>query len=364
MQEYETAVQQTPERSYRLGVVDSIELTDLRCRRHTWLVDSLLKPGLAILAGSPKIGKSWLVLHLCMCVAKGEPFWGMRTNRGTVLYIALEDSEQRMQDRILRITEEASANLKIAFACSELGSGVAEELHSFVDEYPDARLVVIDTFQKIRMPMGQMSYAVDYAEISHLKRVADELNLCILLVHHTRKMSDSDCMNEISGTNGIAGSADTLMVLKKEKRADRTAALFCTGRDITDRELTLELDRTACLWRVMKDSYAAFPREKLPGELLGLRDFMRGIGSFEGTNTAFSEAYGKYLGAPMSPSSLKRQMSRFRYELEDRGVEFLSYRTKKERLMVAKYNEKKDAFLRRTAAKSAQAPDTPTAVNR
>ena len=94
--------------SKRLGVIDGIEITDVRYKRSAFLVDGFLKPGLSVLAGAPKIGKSWMVLQLCLSVAKGEPFMGMNTRKSTVLYIDLEDSEQRMQDRILRSAEESS----------------------------------------------------------------------------------------------------------------------------------------------------------------------------------------------------------------------------------------------------------------
>lgn len=325
----------------RLGVIGSIELTDERFKRAGFLVDSFLKPGLTILAGSPKIGKSWLVLQLCLTIAKGGSFWGMDTVQSTVLYIDLEDSEQRMQERLIRSTEEASDNLKIAFECSQLGEGLADEIRHFVDEYPDTRLVVIDTFQKIRMPLGQMSYAVDYAEISHLKRVADELNICVLLVHHTRKLSDSDFMNEISGTNGIAGSADTLMVLKKPKRTDRKATLFCTGRDIEDRTLELMLDKVTCQWKMTSDSLIK-DNENIPEIIIKLMEYMKSIGRFDGSNSVFCEGFAGFCGKPVTVNYLKRQMNRWRYELEDMGVCFLSYRTRHGRLLVIKYCEDRD----------------------
>ena len=322
---------------HRLGVISSIELTDQRYQRADFLVDTFLKPGLAILAGSPKIGKSCLVLQLCLAVADGT------------LYIDLEDSEQRMQERIVRSAEEGSDNLKITFECSQLGEGLAEEIRGFAQEYPDARLVVIDTFQKIRMPLGQMSYAVDYAEISHLKRVADELNICILLVHHTRKLSDSDYMNEISGTNGIAGSADTLLVLKKPKRTDRRANLYCTGRDISDRSLELLFDKDTCRWKVTADSLEQTD-VNLPEVIVSLREYMKSVKRYEGTNTQFCEHFSSFLKKPVAPNQLKRQMNRWRYEMEDMGVCFLSYRTRQGRLLVIKYSEDHDDLLKTAAA--------------
>ena len=335
--------EQSYEPCCRLGIIDSIELTDKRYKRVGFLVESFLKPGLVILAGAPKIGKSWMVLQLCMSIAKGEPFWGMPARQGTVLYIALEDSEQRMQERILSQTDEGSAHLKIAFECAQLGEGISEELRGFVTSYPDTRLIVIDTFQKVRMPLGQMSYAVDYAEISHLKNIADELGIAILLVHHTRKMADSDCFNEISGTNGIAGSADTLLVLKKEKRTQRTATLTCTGRDIEDREMQVELDRDSCVWKLRADSLIA-GEQPFPEMLDKLVAFMKKSICHDGTNALFCERFSAYCGSPVDARQLKRLMNMHRFALEDHGVFFSSYRTSRERLIMIRYYPQRDIY--------------------
>lgn len=329
----------------RLAIIDSVTLTETRCRRREYLIDGFLKPGLAVLAGAPKIGKSWLMLQLCLAVAKGEPFLNMDVRQSTVLYIDLEDSFERLQDRMLSGCEEPAENLKIAFRCNQLGEGIIEEIRGFKEDYPDAKLVVIDTFQKIRMPVGQMSYAVDYAEISSIKSIADELDICILLVHHTRKLGDSDFINEISGTNGIAGSADTLMVLKKSKRTERKAELFCTGRDIEDRSMELAFDNEAFRWRLISDSRQEYKKAEMPQVLFRLTDFMREIVKFEGTNEEFCSRLSAFIGSPVNKVHLKRSMNRFRFELEDRGVSFMSLRTATSRMLMIVYSKKHDRTL-------------------
>lgn len=326
-----------------LKLINSVDLTDMRYPRIEWIADGLLKPGLSVLAGAPKIGKSWLVLQLCLSVAKGEPFWGMKTRQGTVLYITLEDSEARIQERILRMTDESSENLIVSLSCSPLGSQLKEQLLGFYKQYPQTRLVVIDTFQKVRDAQSQMSYANDYADVSALKRIADELRICILLVHHTRKMGDSDCINEISGTNGIAGSADTLMILKKEKRTDRKALLSCTGRDIEDRELELMLDKESCVWRVTSDSLER-KVEEIPQILLRLIAYVGQIKHYDGSNTEFCEGLSKYCREAVQPNQLKRQMNRFRYELEDAGVYFASAKSKGYRRLAISYHPRTDGL--------------------
>ena len=151
-------------------------------------VETLLPQGLCILAGAPKIGKSWLVLDLCVKVAKGEPFLGQPTIKGTVLYLCLEDSLRRIQERLCNIADEVPDNVFFATQAGTMESGLEDQIRSFTAAYPDLSLVVIDTFQLIRGTSCDASYASDYEEVRKIKFLADSLGITILLVHHLRKM--------------------------------------------------------------------------------------------------------------------------------------------------------------------------------
>ena len=331
------------EEAPRLKVINCVDLVETRYDRIDWIVDGLIKPGLSVLAGAPKVGKSWMVLQLCTAVAKGEPFLGMETHSCDVLYITLEDSEMRIRERVLRQTEELPEKLGISLECPSIGDLLKEEIARHCGDYPMTRLIVIDTFQKIREQAGQMSYAGDYADVSAIKKIADELNISILLVHHTRKLGDSDVINEISGTNGIAGSADTLMILKKEKRTERSAVLSCTGRDIEDREMELNLSRESCVWQVINDTYQ--PEKKIiPPLLLKLIVFAGKVGYFDGSNTEFCEMFSGSVGEKIHPSNLKRLMNLYRYELEDAGVFFLSLKNNGIRRLSVYYQKREDGL--------------------
>lgn len=313
------------------------QLLSYEFERRDCIVKNLLTAGLAILAGAPKIGKSWMVLNLCSNIACGLPFLGNEVKQGDVLYLALEDDARRLQRRLLTIGDESRGHLHLANSCSPLGVQLEEQIRLFMNSHPSTRLVVIDTFQKIRKSVRETSYANDYAEVSRLKRLADSEGICILLVHHTRKLGDSDYMNEISGTTGIAGSADTLMVLKKEKRNSREAVLSCTGRDIEDREMTLLLDRETCIWEVKADSLSE-EFKSAPEEIEELAEYMKSIGSFEGGNTEFCDRFCNARSYIISPKQLKQSMNLYRWELEDMGVKFKSYRKDGKRLLRITYN--------------------------
>ena len=238
----------------RLLTIDGETLMSQPLTPLNFVVDTLLSQGLHILAGSPKVGKSWLALWLAVTVAKGEAVWGMGVKQGTTLYLCLEDSTLRIQNRLFEITEDAPASAHFTTNSDTLGKGLEEQLCAFLAEHPDTVLVIIDTLQMIRGAGYDNTYANDYRDLSVLKHIADTHGIAILLIHHLRKMNDDDPMNMISGTTGLSGATDSNFVLRKSKRRENTATLYCTGRDIPYRELALEFDGEDHVWKLLSDN--------------------------------------------------------------------------------------------------------------
>ena len=237
----------------RLLTIDGETLMSQPLTPLNFVVDTLLSQGLHILAGSPKVGKSWLALWLAVTVAKGEAVWGMGVNQGTTLYLCLEDSTLRIQNRLFEITEDAPANVHFSTNSDTLGKGLEEQLCAFLVEHPDTVLVIIDTLQMIRGTNYDNTYANDYRDLSALKRIADAHGIAILLIHHLRKELADDVFSRISGTTAISGATDSNFVLRKSKRRENTATLYCTGRDIPYRELALEFDGEDHGWKLLSD---------------------------------------------------------------------------------------------------------------
>ena len=161
-----------------LETIDADTLLSTPLPATRFVVDRLLPEGLHILAGAPKIGKSWLALWLCLCVAKGESVWDFSVTKGTVLYLCLEDSLTRIQNRLFQITEDAPDTLHFTTLAGSIGGGLEDQLKGFLTEHPGTVLVVIDTLQKVRQPGENANpYASDYRDITALKRLADDYSL-------------------------------------------------------------------------------------------------------------------------------------------------------------------------------------------
>ena len=238
----------------KLNTIVADTLQTIAYEPRTFLVEDLLPQGLHLLAGAPKIGKSWLALWLCLRVAQGEPLWNFPTHSCEVLYLCLEDSFQRIQSRLFDLTEDAPPTLHFAVMAEQLHSGLVEQIEQFLKEHPATGLIVIDTLQRIRtMSNDANPYANDYRDIGVLKALADRHRIAVLLIHHLRKLGDDDPMNMISGTTGLSGATDSNFVLRKSKRRENTATLYCTGRDIAYRELSLEFSGETHIWNLLAD---------------------------------------------------------------------------------------------------------------
>ena len=214
------------------------------------VIDGLLYSGTYLFAGAPKVGKSFFMAQLAYHISTGQKLWDYDVRQGTVLYLALEDDYQRLQERMFRMFGvEGTDNLHFAVYAKQLGAGLDEQLEKFIREPPDTRLIIIDTLQKIReVSTDAYSYANDYDIVGKMKQFADRHGICLLLVHHTRKQQAGDRFEMISGTTGLLGCADGAFLLQKEKRTDLHATLEIVGRDQPDQKLHLTRDEEKLIW--------------------------------------------------------------------------------------------------------------------
>lgn len=251
----------------KMRIFSMPELMDTHFSSRPCIIENLLPAGTYILAGAPKIGKSFLVLQTAYQVSAGEPFLGFPSRQGTVLYLALEDTYERLQKRLAQMTERDSPDLVLSVLADTLEEDLLEHLENFLFEYPETVLVIIDTLQRIRGRVPDNgNYAADYDTIAKLKAFSDQRGIALLLVHHTRKEGAEDVFDTISGTNGILGAADGAFVLHKDQRTSGDAILDVVGRDQPQMRLRLRFDPTHSLWQVTE--VEAEPFREPPNPLL------------------------------------------------------------------------------------------------
>ena len=240
--------------SDRLNTISMTELYDTTYPARAAIVDGFLYAGTYLFVGAPKIGKSFFMAQLAYSISMGKDLWDFKTHRGTVLYLALEDDYARLQRRLSDMFDvEENDKLYFATKAKMLSAGLDRQLDNFIKEHNDVRLIIIDTLQKVReVTSDRFSYASDYEVVTKLKEFSDAHNICILVVHHTRKMESEDSFEMISGTNGLLGAADGAFVMVKKKRTDNSATISVVGRDQQDQELSVQFDVDHCIWKLVK----------------------------------------------------------------------------------------------------------------
>ena len=271
------------------------------------LVEDLIYNGVYLFVGAPKVGKSFLMAEIGFCVSAGIDLWGHKTNQGTVLYLALEDDYARLQKRLSQMFGmEGSENFYFATKSKSLNDGLERQLVTFVTEHKDARLIIIDTLQKVREVGGdKFSYASDYEIVTKLKAFSDKYGICFLVVHHTRKMESSDSFDMISGTNGLLGAADGAFVMQKEKRTDNKAVLEVAGRDQQDQKLWLNFNRERCVWELIKTETELWKEPEDP-VLEKIKELVtETTPEWSGTATELVEV----LQVEMQPNALSRKLN-------------------------------------------------------
>lgn len=310
--------------------VTAAELDRMELPPVQWAVPGLLPAGLVFLVAAPKMGKSWLAFDLCLSVAAGDDWLGYETNQGATLYLALEDGLNRLQKRLKTIGDGFTpppAGCTLAINAPMLNAGLLEFLDGWLTEHPDAKLVCIDTFQKVKPPQGknENAYGADYRICSPLQAWAIQHNICVLLVHHTKKgVNPGDIFEGVNGSQGLTGTADATLLLSKENRFDADAVLSITGRDVEMERYLVHFNSTACRWVMLgtvddqeRQNFQACPAVKTIKELTAQ-------GPWQGTVTELAdEVLTRYPDAklPVTPQGLGSYFNELWPSLKYQGIE-------------------------------------------
>lgn len=239
----------------KLQAISAYDLQQKQFDERYYAVQDLIPEGETVIAAPPKTGKSWLMLDMCLKVAEGKPFLGFKTNKSDTLYLALEDGDNFEQERLNIVLDGKPAPKNFHFVFRDvmpMTEGFLLQLDELLTEhYPDVKIVVIDTLQFVKYRQGKQesAYETDYRTGRDLKEFAEKRNIAVVVVTHTTKMRyiDDDMAN-VSGTNGVTGAADAVIVLGKEKRTDQDAKMFITGRKVRQSMHNIKFNDKSCCW--------------------------------------------------------------------------------------------------------------------
>lgn len=237
------------------NIIDAKTLIDKIFPEPKVIVPGLIYEGVHIFAGRPKLGKTWIALDIATAASSGGRVFGkIKVEKGLVLYLALEDGARRLQKRLKYLFKdgEIPEGLFLATDWLPLYEGGLDKLEKWLQDNPDTRLIVIDTLKRIR-PSDRVNsrlYDNDYDAIAPLNDLAHKYDVAILVVHHTRKAPSNDPLDLVSGSFGLTGAADGILVLKRGS-AQAEVTLQVISRDFEEKELALRWDKEINGWILM-----------------------------------------------------------------------------------------------------------------
>ena len=216
-----------------------------------YAVPGLIPEGSVLLVGAPKIGKSWLVLAVGLAAASGGKALGLDVPKRPVLYLALEDGDRRLQDRCRRLLADDPIPPEFQYITRIEPGRIIDTIGAWLHWHTDPPLVILDTLGKVLPPtqMGEDRYQRDYRIGSALKQIVDSVpGMTLLINHHDRKANADDFVDAVSGTHGLAGAADTIIVLARD-RQEAAGLLKVTGRDVAEGEYAVRFSDGA-VWEL------------------------------------------------------------------------------------------------------------------
>jgi hypothetical protein len=221
------------------------------------IAGDIIVEGLTLLAAKPKVGKTWLMLNVAIAVSESSYCLGdIKCEPGDVLFLALEDNRRRMQRRLTKLLGANKAKWP-PFACAHswprADAGGLDRIREWIEGADNPRLVVVDVLARFRKRVlpGKQSYDADYEAVAELQKIASEFGIAIVIVHHTRKGEADDPIDAVSGTLGLAGAADAVLVIDRNPQGVR---LYGRSRDVDELDMAIEFNRETCRWTILGET--------------------------------------------------------------------------------------------------------------
>jgi hypothetical protein len=293
----------------------------------SYLLPGLIPEGCVLCVSRPKLGKSWLVLDIAIAAALGQFVLGdLKPASGDVLYLALEDGKRRLQRRMTKLLPTFSGiwppGLKFATEWPRADQGGLAAIERWIEDTAATgrkpRLIIVDTLAQFRThTTGQNVYLEDYKAIAGLQKLASKHNLSILIVHHDRKSGADDVFDTVSGSLGLTGAADTIVVMKRQAGS---VTLSIRGRDVEESEKAIQFNKATCRWTILGDASDVRLSDERTGVLRAMEEAGRSLNVSEimaRANLATRAAADKLLGRMAADGQIERVRQGV-YDLPDR----------------------------------------------
>ncbi len=326
----------------RFHTIDSYVLFEKQLQKRKFIVEGLLPEGLTVLSGDPKVGKSFFALGLGVSVAKGVPFMCFPTAKNDVLYFGFEDDEKRLQQRLFEMSDDSFSGLMFSNDILHLGDGFVETLEDYLQKNPATKLVVVDTLNYIRPEKQNPNmYKSDYDDMIKLHKLTMKYEFAMLIIHHNKKGDEEDPLRSISGSMGISGGVDNVIVIEKPKKKGETAStLQVIGRDMPKFQMKI-IQGDNGVWTAAEEK--TINEKKISVEIQAVYIFYCLVNKYEEpfmiSATDLANDLKERFSVNVHANMITKKLIAEHEDLELLGLKFESERNKKGRKLVFRRNE-------------------------
>lgn len=258
-----------------------------------FIIAELITSGLILICGKPKVGKSWLMLRICIDIASGHKFLGkFEVKPYKVAYFAIEDSASRIQDRLIEMgAEDNLSNILISNELWMLDDEGMDKFEMLVQSNHDIKVWIIDTMQRVKSSdkrINMTPYQEDYEFMGKIQSIAMEYNVAIILIHHSKKAVSDDFVDQALGSTALTGASDIIMMLSQ---SDQNIKLEVSGRDVERRTMIYSIDKETMQFTIVDDDGTSMKKQSVlqdkifeflsnrKGEAFGPTEITAGIGN-------------------------------------------------------------------------------------
>ena len=325
----------------RLHTITSDVLFEKQLEKRKFIVEGLLPEGLTVLSGDPKAGKSFFALNLAVSVAKGVPFLCFPTAKSEVLYFSFKKKKKRLQQRLFEMSDDTFSGLTFSNDVLRLGDGFIETIEDYLQKNPGTKLVVVDTLNYIRPEkQGTNMYKNDYDDMIKLHRLTMQYGIAMLILHHNKKGDEEDPLRSISGSMGISGGVDNVIVINKPKKKESASTIQVVGRDMPPFEMKIVQSDNG-VWTLAEEK--TVEEKKISIEIQAAYIFYCLVNEYKEpmkiSPTDLSNALHERLSVSVPPTMIKKKLTAEHEDLELLGLKFDYERTKQGRKLVFRRNK-------------------------
>lgn len=298
------------------------------------LFGGLLRPGLYVLAGSSKVGKSMIATTIANCVAQGNDFLGRPMPKGKVIYFDNDNYDFETKSRIISLNLSGTNEVLYEFNDSKSIYDINERL-SQIPDIEKYKLIIIDSYVGLdEVISSNDSYYEVYPILKELRDIVVKKSLICILIHHTKKNKERIDQDNLIGSKALSGATTGTLLLSVRNEFDTHGELKLILRN-NKSIIKIKKDEKNINWVLDTDEQTV--TEEIPKNILQLINAVVGLEKHELIGTCQEIVQKSKM--ELNPNYLTKYLKQNKRYLDENHITFTNDRTGQKRTIKIIYHK-------------------------